>query len=61
MPKWTEWFLEQLFPNVEPVNVIAIDNASYHTRKVEKITKTKTKKDNIKIWLKEKMFDFLTA
>lgn len=55
---YEKWFLEQLFPNVEPGIVIAIDNASYHTRNVEKITKTKTKKDNIKIWLKEKNVRF---
>lgn len=56
--RYEKWFVEQLIPNVEPGSVIAIDNASYHTRKKEKIPTTKSKKAEIQDWLREKNVQF---
>lgn len=57
-PTYEKWFLEQLIPNVPSGSVIAIDNAPYHTRKIEKIPTSKTKKEDIKKWLKDKNVTF---
>lgn len=55
---YEKWFLEQLVPNVPAGTVVVIDNAPYHTRKVEKIPTTKTKKEDIKNWLTGKQIVF---
>lgn len=55
---YEKWFKEQLIPNVPDDSVIAIDNAPYHTRKIEKIPNTKSKKEEIKCWLRDKNVEF---
>ncbi|XP_050707116.1 uncharacterized protein LOC126992421 [Eriocheir sinensis] len=39
-----KWFQQQLLPNIHPSSVIVMDNASYHSRRINTITK----------WLQEK-------
>ncbi|XP_054287688.1 uncharacterized protein LOC129003422 [Macrosteles quadrilineatus] len=55
---YEKWFVEQLVPNVPPGTVVVIDNASYHSRKLEKVPNTKTKKEDIKNWLLDKNVTF---
>lgn len=45
-----KWFL-QVLPLLEPNSVIVLDNASYHSRYVEKIPNTSSRKDEIIQWL----------
>jgi transposase len=42
-----KWFVEQLLPNIPPNSVIVMDNASYHSRILNKIPNNNTKKDEI--------------
>lgn len=51
---YESWFLERLLPNLPANSVIVIDNASYHSRKQEKIPTTASKKQEIFNWLSEK-------
>lgn len=46
-----EWFLNQLLPNLPPRTIIVLDNASYHSRKLERIPATNWKKNDILQWL----------
>jgi hypothetical protein len=48
------WFAEQLLPNIEPSSVIVIDNAPYHSKKIDKVPTTATRKAEIQQWLKDK-------
>ena len=52
--RFKNWFEENLLPNLEPETVIVMDNAPYHSRKKETIPNTKSLKDDIKNWLREK-------
>lgn len=56
--RFENWFEENLLPNLEPETVIVMDNAPYHSRKKETIPNTKSLKDDIKNWLREKNIDF---
>lgn len=49
-----QWFMEQLIPNIPQNSVIVIDNASYHSRKVEKIPTMAWRKEQIMDWLTDK-------
>ncbi|XP_063847657.1 uncharacterized protein LOC135095928 [Scylla paramamosain] len=49
-----EWFRMQLLPNIPPNSVIVMDNASYHSRQVEKLPTSSWRKADIKNWLKLK-------
>lgn len=41
------WFKEQLLPNVPPNSIIVMDNASYHSRQIEKIPSSASNKTEI--------------
>ena len=53
-PRFEKWFTEQLLTNIKLNSVIVIDNAPYHTVKLEKIPTTKTRKADIQAWLTSK-------
>lgn len=57
-PLFEKWFREQLIPNIPQKTVVVMDNASYHSRKQEKIPNNSWTKPNIKNWLTEKDFYF---
>jgi hypothetical protein len=43
-----KWFSEQLIPNLPPKSVIVLDNASYHSRQLDKVpTKSSRKTDMV--------------
>lgn len=56
--RFEQWFEEQLLPNLEAGTVIVMDNASYHSQKLEKIPNSKTKKGDIKTWLRQKNINY---
>ena len=35
--RFEEWFRDQLMPNIQPNTLIVIDNASYHSRRLEAV------------------------
>ncbi|CAK1595274.1 unnamed protein product [Parnassius mnemosyne] len=41
-----KWFTDQLLPNIPSSSVIVMDNASYHSRQIEKIPSTNTRKSD---------------
>ncbi|XP_045107564.1 uncharacterized protein LOC123502506 [Portunus trituberculatus] len=49
-----KWFKSQLLPNIPSSSVIVMDNASYHSRKVDKPPTTANKKAEIQEWLEKK-------
>lgn len=49
-----EWFRNQLLPNIPQNSVIIMDNASYHSRLIEKMPTQSWKKADIKEWLIKK-------
>lgn len=51
------WFSE-ILPLLEENSVIVLDNASYHSRKLEKVPNTAWRKENIKSWLLSKHIPF---
>lgn len=56
--RYEKYFAEQLLPNLPPNSVIVADNASYHSRRREKIPNMSWKKNNIKDWLRSHDIDF---
>lgn len=52
-----EWFKNQLCPNLEPRTCIVMDNASYHSRILEKIPNASWKKGDIIDFLQAKKVD----
>lgn len=48
-----KWF-DRILTKVDPNAVIVMDNASYHSRKLEKIPTTATRKVDIQNWLQRK-------
>ena len=46
-----KWFLETLLPNLDPESVIIMDNASYHSRVIDKAPTTASRKAVILQWL----------
>lgn len=46
-----KWFETQLLPNVKPNSVIVMDNAPYHTVRVDKAPTTASRKEHIISWL----------
>ena len=48
-----EWFRDKLLPNCPPNSLIVMDNASYHTRRIEEIP--------VKSWTKKRMIEWLTC
>ncbi len=53
-PRFTEWFVDQLLPNIDANSVIIMDNASYHSVRREKIPTSSTLKADIRLWLTSK-------
>lgn len=49
-----KWFDEQLLPNIPPNSVIVMDNASYHSRILNKVPNNKTKKEDIIKFMRSK-------
>ncbi|XP_066965438.1 uncharacterized protein [Macrobrachium rosenbergii] len=49
-----EWFSNQLLPNIPSSSVIVMDNAPYHSRRVENPPTTSSNKATIKEWLVKK-------
>lgn len=56
--RFEEWFKTQLIPNVEEGTVIAMDNASYHSRKQEKIPTSSSTKAEMHSWLTSKGIEY---
>lgn len=52
-----KWF-SKILPKLEENSVIVMDNASYHSRKIEKIPTSTTKKAEIQSWLSSKNIAF---
>lgn len=49
-----QWFRNQLLPNIKPGSTIVIDNAPYHSVRLEKNPSSSWKKEEIVEWLKTK-------
>lgn len=49
-----QWFENDLIPNIPQKTVIVMDNASYHSRKLEKVPNASSNKKTIKEWLLSK-------
>lgn len=49
-----EWFTNKLLPNISPNSVIVMDNASYHSRQLNKIPNLSTKKADILSFMRSK-------
>lgn len=48
-----EWF-KKVLPTLEENSIIVMDNASYHSRKIEKIPTSATRKSDVQEWLRRK-------
>lgn len=48
---YLKWVQDYLIPNLKPNSVVAIDNAPYHNKLVEKTPNSSHRKDIIKEWL----------
>ena len=46
-----EWFNDTLIPKLEPNSIIVMDNASYHSRHLQKIQTKISTKQEMKEWL----------
>lgn len=57
-PRFENWFSEQLLPNIKPNSVIVMDNAPYHSVRLEKVPTSSTRKSDIQSWLTEKNIAF---
>ena len=49
--RFEEWFRDQLLPNLQPSSLIVMDNASYHSRKLEPIPTMSSRKSQMQDWL----------
>ncbi|KAG8238540.1 hypothetical protein J437_LFUL018354 [Ladona fulva] len=56
--RFEEWFKSQLLPNIKEDSVVVMGNASYHSRKREKIPITSSKKEEFKIWLTSRGIEY---
>lgn len=52
-----KWF-EGKLPKLEENSIVVLDNAPYHSRKMEKIPNSQFRKSDIQQWLREKNIDF---
>ncbi|XP_037572196.1 uncharacterized protein LOC119454300 [Dermacentor silvarum] len=57
-PRFQNWFVEQLLPNIKPRSVIVMDNTSCHSAQVEKVPSSSSRKADIQCWLKSKSIPF---
>lgn len=53
-----KWLSECLLPKLEEPSIIILDNASYHSRILDKTPTKSSKKEEMKEWLQHKNFDF---
>ena len=49
--RYEEWFHDQLLPNVTPNSLVVIDNASYHSRRLEAVPTMSSRKGEMQDWL----------
>ena len=49
--RFEEWFHDQLMLNIQPNTLIVIDNASYHSRRLEAVPTTNIRKGEMQDWL----------
>ena len=49
--RFEEWFRDQLIHNLKPSSLIVIDNAPYHSRRLEKVPTTNSRKSEMQDWL----------
>ncbi|XP_050308279.1 uncharacterized protein LOC126744770 [Anthonomus grandis grandis] len=59
-PSFEKWF-EGVLPKLEENAVVVLDNAPYHSRKLEKVPTTATKKGEIQEWLRSKNLSYEEA
>lgn len=52
--EYENWLKDNILPKLKPNSVLVIDNAPYHTRKVESLPTTSWRKGQIQDWLKSK-------
>ena len=53
-----EWFHDSLLPNTSPNSLIVIDNASYHSRRLEPVPTMSSRKQVMQDWLTARGIDF---
>ena len=53
-----EWFNDTLIPQLEPNSIIVMDNASYHSRSLQKIPTKSSTKQEMKDWLTSNRMQF---
>ena len=56
--RFLSWFKDQLLPNVPPNSCIMMDNASYHSRELNRAPTSNSKKHEMQEWLREKKIPF---
>ena len=54
-----EWFNDTLIPKLEPNSIIVMDDASYHSRHLQKIPTKSSTKQEMKDWLTRNGMQFL--
>ena len=54
-----EWINDILIPKLEPNSIIVMDNASYHSRRLQKIPTKSSTKQEMKDWLTSNGCNFL--
>ena len=57
-PFFDSWFKNQLLPSISPQSVIVLDNARYHTVKVDPLPNKGWRKREIQAWLQLKDMDW---
>ncbi|KAG8239686.1 hypothetical protein J437_LFUL016316 [Ladona fulva] len=57
--RFEDWLKVKLLPNINEGSVVLMDNATYHSRKKEKIPTPSSHKMEIKTWLKSKEIELL--
>lgn len=55
---FTKWIKEKLLPNLKERSVIVLDNASYHSTRLNKPPSSNDRKDTLKKWLDEKGIEY---
>ena len=53
-----KWFAEKLLPNIPEHSIVVMDNASYHSRVLNRAPTTSWRKEDIKEWLRNNGADF---
>ena len=54
-----EWFHDALMPNIQPNSLIVMDNAPYHSRRLEPVPTMSSRKQMIQDWLSNHGISFL--